>query len=165
MKQAQFNELYLQTLKNGDFNGFRQLTAQYPQRANKAPRFAEVSELLASDAVEAEKFAQIAAFLRQNAVSKVRGACLCVAFLIALALFLLPALGEQTDSSFYAVNGALLGLYVLLGAVAKNALKFSAYAGFALALAVLAGNIVLAGNAAGIVPVILMLSAIKTLPK
>ena len=94
-----------------------------------------------------------------------RGACLCVAFLIALALFLLPALGEQTDSSFYAVNGALLGLYVLLGAVAKNALKFSAYAGFALALAVLAGNIVLAGNAAGIVPVILMLSAIKTLPK
>lgn len=166
MNQAQFNKAYLQALNAADLVALRQLIAQFPQRTPKAPRFSEVSTLLESDATDAEKAEQCAAIARRNAVRDVRGTCVGVAVLVALGTFLAPALlGESARAEFYATNGVLLALYAILAGLAGQAPKFSAIAGFLLALVILVSNIALTGTAAGIVPVVLMSSALRSLPK
>ncbi len=166
MNQAQFNKAYFQALKAADLAALRELIAQFPKRAPKAPRFSDVSALLDGDAPDAEKVEQCAAIVRKNAVSYVRGICVGVAGLVALGAILATVLLEESaGAEFYAINGVIFALYAILAGVAGKSPKFSAIGGFILALGVFASNLALTGSAAGIVPVVLMFSALKSLPK
>ncbi len=164
MNQGKFNQAYLKALNAADFNALRQLIAENPKRAPKAPCFAEVSTLLESDASDAEKGERCAAIVRQNAVSNVRGTCIGVAVWVALGTALLGAFGNA-GLEFYAVNGVLCALYAIFAGVASASPKFSAYAGLTLAIGVLVLNLLSGSGAAGIVAVLIMASALKSLPK
>lgn len=152
-------------MNNDNLPLLEKLIADFPQRASKAPCYEEVYAILASDAPHGEKAASCAKLVHKNAVSKVRGTCVGVAVLVALGMFLPMLLGESAGAEFYMTNGIIFAFYAIFAGVAGQGPKFSAIAGFILAIVVFASNLALTGTAAGIVPVVLMFSALRSLPK